>query len=944
MAEELIKDYDMSAGSLREFRTYLVHDIKKRIQDVEKKLKFWHAVLKDLDQRKSKVSSVQSVERDIRDFVSRLQNVFETYVNEFQRRRGRSIIGKFKFIRMADLDVKEINMQIRMTSFDLNFVRELSRTEDQSANENPETEIRRKLRRSIFDSGENDIVVKDPTLKTLESALLDRKDGVILICGREGTGKTALAHKLFSSPSVQSHFYICSAVEIGPEFAVRNVLQSILAQLPQGREKIEQPDITVETVAEHFKEYGKDLRYLFVLDDIRSQDDWNHLRRIFPQNQKGSKLMLTTRSADIVFSVNEDGLDEPDGLDELDEPDGLDEPDELDEPKVFFHVMRRLSPSYSVELFHKTTFSRDPYAAEFDSLEDQVLKYCRGLPSAIVAVREVLAKKSTSHEWQRVLGDIKILINRGLPVEQIVSQKSISDLIFGDIPYHLKPCFLYLGLFPKGSKIEVEHLYLQWMAEGMISRNDCQENETTMDLSERYLSDLVQRKIVEVEEEEEETPQRKYKSCQVHRHMKNHCLQKGEEYLFKVLDNRSSDSLSLTTSTARGMALHLGKEDDRSSVDQLENEKVDHLRSLLLLSLQDLPVKFEWPQRMFNLKKYRMLRILYFERVDFQKRGLPRGMKWPIYLRYLSFKGCTLGVLPSSIGGLSFLETLDLRVSSEIIIPNVLRKLGKLVYLYLPLEFKTPNNDKLDLKSLKEIEILENFHTGMCNVADLFKMMKLRHLSTTVEGNLEDLKQIVSCMGMTSANTSLSIKVQNLDCYTEERHSVFRELLRCQILHTLHMDGHLGQIPPHYEITTRLTEMVLIGSQLKEDPMTTLDKLPELQVLVLQNDAFDGKKMVCAESSFTKLKRLELSTLRFLETWEVEEGSLPVLSIVAVKNCRKLQILPDELRNRVPQITFEIVSELISKDGLKLKKSGPGSFLTISSFSQSIVFHLVLHI
>ncbi|XP_022874113.1 disease resistance protein RPP13-like [Olea europaea var. sylvestris] len=320
MDYSLINEYEnkMLAGLLREFRTYLVPDIKKRIQDVRQKQKLWHAVLKDLDQRKSKVSSVHLLEREIRDFVSRLQNVLETYFNEYQRRRGRSIMGKFidefKFFKMADLDVKEINMQIRMTSWYLDFVGALSKTETQLANENPETEIRQKLRRSIFDSGENDIVVKDPRLRTIKSSLLDGKDGVIRIYGRGGIGKTVLAHKLYSSPSVQSHFYICSAVEIGPEFALRNVLESIVVQLPEGRERVKQPDLTLETVAEHFKEYGKNMRYLFVLDDIRS----------------------------------------------LDEPDGLDEQDGLDEPDGFVHVMRRLSPFDSFQLFQKT-FLRDPY-------------------------------------------------------------------------------------------------------------------------------------------------------------------------------------------------------------------------------------------------------------------------------------------------------------------------------------------------------------------------------------------------------------------------------------------------------------------------------------------------------------------------------------------------------------------------------------------------------
>ncbi|CAA3015784.1 Hypothetical predicted protein [Olea europaea subsp. europaea] len=130
----------------------------------------------------------------------------------------------------------------------------------------------------------------------------------------------------------------------------------------------------------------------------------------------------------------------------------------------------------------------------------------------------------------------------------------------------------------------------------------------------------------------------------------------------------------------------------------------------------------------------------------------------------------------------------------------------------------------------------------------------------------------------------------------------------------MHMDGYLGQIPLHYKITSSLTKMVLIGSELKEDPMSTLDKLPKLQVLVLQDNAFAGEEMKCVKSGFKKLKRLELLTLSFLETWRVEGGSMPVLSILAVKNCGKLRILPDELRNRVPPITFEIDSELISKD------------------------------
>ncbi|CAI9776018.1 unnamed protein product [Fraxinus pennsylvanica] len=844
MVETLINlEKNIKAVSLQEFRTNLVPDIEKRIKDVQEKLNLWLPLLKYLDARKRTASSVHYQEREVRDLVSRLQNVLEVYFNVVKPRRGRSkfrkFIDDFKSFRMVDLEIKGINMQIMLTIRGL-FILEDTKITD------PETETRQKLRKSISDdSRENHIVGMDDQVKNLKSVLLDGKDGVICIYGCGGIGKTALAQ-----------------------------------QLPEGRKRIKHPGLTREALAEHFDKYAKDESYLFVLDDIRSLNDWNFLRGIFPKNQKGSKLMLTTRLNEVANRVYAD--------------DG------------HVHVMWPLSRTDSEKLFQKTAFLGDP--DEDDSwrkdIMDEVLNLCSGLPSAIVAVREVLAAKRTSNEWKTVLQDIERLINRDLPVEQILMQQSISALIFYDLPDPLKLCFLYLGLFPKGLKIEVEHLYLQWMAEGMISRDDCQNNETMMDLAERYLSDLVQRKMVEVEEEE--TPSlRKYKSCCVHDTMQDQCLRQGNEYSFKVLDERSSDSFSSTRSPAHRMALHLGNEDDRSSVDQLRNEKVHHLRSLLLLNLCNHQMKLQWPPRMFNLKRYRVLRVLTFERVDFQERGLPRGMTWPIYLRYLSFKGCILKVLPSSIGKLSFLEILDLRVSGQVIIPNVLWKMVKLVYLYLPLEFQTPNNDKLYLGSLKELEILENIDPGVCNVADLFKMTRLRHLSTTVEGILEDLMEIVRLMDMTSENTSVSIKVRKFDCYTEERHSVFRKLLSWQILHTLHIDGHLGQIPPHNKITSSLTEMVLIGSQLKEDPMKTLDELPELQVLVLQDDAFVGTKMRCVKASFKKLKRLELLTLHSLEIWEVQKKSMPMLSILAVKNCRKLRDLPHGLRERVSSVTFK---------------------------------------
>ncbi|CAA2940142.1 probable disease resistance RF45 isoform X1 [Olea europaea subsp. europaea] len=337
MSEKLISDYleNNSTVLLQEFRTNLVPDIKKRKQDVEAKLKKWFCAFKDIDARKRKESSVHNLERDIRYLIFRLENVLETYVNVDQPRRGRDIIRKFiddfKSFRMVDLEVKEINIQIKRTITNLITVLALIKTEEErshSVNENPENENRQKLRKSISDDQTNHIVGMDHELENLTSYLRDGKNRDICIYGRGGIGKTTLAHKLYKDLNVEEQFYICSAVEIGQN-PVGTVLGRILKQLPRGKERIEslESDPTLETVTEHFNKYAKSKKYLFVLDDIQSLDDWNFFHRIFPNEQNGSKLILTTRSSEVASYVAGNG--------------GL------------VHEMQPLSPYNSFKLFKK---------------------------------------------------------------------------------------------------------------------------------------------------------------------------------------------------------------------------------------------------------------------------------------------------------------------------------------------------------------------------------------------------------------------------------------------------------------------------------------------------------------------------------------------------------------------------------------------------------------
>ncbi|KAK4405936.1 putative disease resistance RPP8-like protein 2 [Sesamum angolense] len=323
----------------------------------------------------------------------------------------------------------------------------------------------------------------------------------------------------------------------------------------------------------------------------------------------------------------------------------------------------------------------------------------------------------------------------------------------------------------------------------------------------------------------------------------------------------------------------------------IDDEKM-HARVLLCSAKK----KQVWPRELSSLAKFKYLRILDFNGFNFDLTILPDGIAAAVHLRYLSFRDCVLAELPSSIGNLRFLIILDLRVqySTKMIIPNVLWKMRNLKHLYFPLLFETSDAGKIRLDGLTELETITNFNTWMFNVGDLLKMPKLQFLAANVAGNLEDIESIIKCMTMNS-NVETSLEIRDFDCYTEERHSVFRKVLACQPLRVLCMEGHLCRMPMHYKFSQNLTKIIFIGSELIEDPMRTLEKLPKLRVLVL-DDAFVGKETVCSSSGFLELKILELLNLHTLEKWTVEDGAMPKLSTLVLANCRRLEMLPEGLQ------------------------------------------------
>ncbi|KAG8369851.1 hypothetical protein BUALT_Bualt14G0056600 [Buddleja alternifolia] len=717
---------------------------------------------------------------------------------------------------------------------------------------------------------------------------------VVSIYGMAGLGKTALAQKLYQHHLLDHHQFDAVAwVYVSHKFSRRKVLEDLYEQLNPNHDSSSSKMRDAELI-DRVREIQQNLRCLVFLDDVCSREDWDTIRDAFPSGETPSKILITTR----VRSVAEFVQMKASG-------------------KRYVHKLRCLTEDEGCQLFRKMVRLTDVPDFEANEILVQMAKetvnLCEGSPVAIIGFLQFMATKNTLEEWMIVHRRLESFIRKSHEFRGTLQLLSSS---YYNLPHQLRSCFLYLGHFQEHSRIESEKLYLLWEAEGLI---DDRREQTLREVAEGYLVDLADRSMVEVHEDEMSVSTR-FKSFQLSKLMRDLCLLKNKELgFFKVVDFERGpqlvpDSLSsLSRNEAYRLAINLDKYEDGYDFPLEDNEK-EHIRSLLF-STKENHQGLVWPRKLHRLSDFRYLRILDFNGFDFQVTNLPQGIGKLVHLRYLSFRGCILPELPSSIGNLTCLIILDLRVRplSKITIPDVMWKLKKLKHLYFPLSFLTRYARKLRLKGLVELETLINFNPGMMNVNDLSQLLKLQYMSLNIGGSVEDIACVTKRMNMDSHGQRLRtcIKISNFDCYTEEKHSVIRSLLASQSLIIFSLEGHFRRLPVFDDISQNIARIELIGSELIDNPMRTLEKLPNLRVLVLNDDAFIGKEMVCSAAGFVELKHLELLNLQKLEKWTVEEGAMPKLSTLAIQSCGKLIMLTEELQfvGRLRQMIVSRVHE-----------------------------------
>ncbi|PIN23003.1 Apoptotic ATPase [Handroanthus impetiginosus] len=931
MTEFIVNCVIQSLSELLALEVKHIPELRGRIEVIRMKLRQLQAILEIADARQEVDEGIRNWVAETREVAYDIEDLLLAAIcskKEGVLRKITHVFKEFKSFHHLEPKIQVIEAKISALESDLR-VRHIKPRQKGSAN--PISQRSQLQRRTYSHHVKEDIVGLDEDVEKLVARLVredaDKNYPVVSITGMGGIGKTTMAKRIYHHADVRSHFEAFAWVCVSQQWQQEDVLQRILRKL-EPEKKAEINNMKGEELDEELFEVQQRKRCLIVLDDVWEIGVWYSLRPAFDTRQVNIKVLLTTRNKEIASDINVDVacyLYEQRHLNE-------NESWELLKKKVYrgLYIAGEQDCSShsedddavsSTESYHSclTDEEEDEVRGQLQTLtSEDVMEHqrnqmdmeklgkvmvgqCGGLPLAIIVLGGLLMTKSTLSEWRTVHQNFNSYLRRGRSSRENGRVHEVLALSYHDLPYQLKPCFLHLGNFPEDFKIPTRKLYQLWAAEGFLSQESHQagEEEPIMDIAERYLGELVQRCMVQVQVDEATG---KFNSCRLHDLTRELCLVKGKEenflkriplrYESEVMNSPPSSAMAPSINVTRRLSVAVDHDFDSYFPPRKENP--EHTRSALFFSrLSDR--KNLQSTLDFLCKEFKLLRVLDLERFDFGKE-LSESIGNLVYLRYLSLRGSQLYTLPSSIGKLKYLQTLDLRVPFFVCltIPNVISKLNHLKHLYLPPSHKCP--DKLQLDSLRKLEILKNFDTRVSDHKDIPKLTKLQKLAAISELEIGNLEKFISCIKMENNHIRDSSFRIKYDFQSERELTVLRQIVGLSHLHKLDLIGFINRLPEHCHFAQSLTKLTLRNSKLKEDPMATLEKLPNLFSLILRKNVFEGNEMCCSPQGFPRLGILELQGLASLEYWRIGRGAMPNLYCLKIDECTKLSMVPDGIK------------------------------------------------
>ncbi|KAL9170425.1 hypothetical protein ABFS82_04G144800 [Erythranthe guttata] len=670
------------------------------------------------------------------------------------------------------------------------------------------------IRRFIADK--NTMVGFDEELNEILDKLTGQSSNrqIIPVVGMGGIGKTTLAKNAYEHSLILYHFDIRTWVTISQNYSVRGILLQLLSRVSIEIDSETDEQLLGEKLYKML--WGR--RYLIVVDDIWSIEAWENVKRFFPDNNNGSRVIVTTRLSNV--AIHFDGS--------------------------LCLELNLLDADKSWKLFCESAFGQAGCPPELEDIGMEIVKKCKGLPLSIIVIGGLLRKsRGTQEYWKSIAKDLSSILNSGEEDDCL----NLLSLSYTYLPAYLKPCFLYMAIFPEDSAIHVSKLTKIWVAEGFIKPSIDQSLE---EIARGYVNDLIDRNLIL---KHVLGSNGKIRLCKIHDLLRDLCLKiaKKDKFICMMEDTtRGIDG-------GRRIVLNEG-------IPIVHHSQVYPALKSTPLTTRTLLIRTDRGCMLpFNNRLLRVCNVSY--EFDDKEIKLPKEIFDQVTLRYLRYntKLNLSGKLPQSISLLWNMQTLIIKGSIHA--PSQIwemRQLRHLVIKSLYLSDPPPSyqNDDIVLRNLHTLKSVVDFEWSeeACKRAHNVKKVNIR---------FSRFKQRSCQYGL--HNLCRLHKLESLKCSS------------------YHQDDFLHNLT----FPSSLKKLSLHGSKVCWEDLTKIGSLPHLEVLKLDYMcSADGvHEWNPIEGEFLRLKFLLIEHCD-LVYWNADCSHFPVLETLVLRRLHKLEEIP----------------------------------------------------
>ncbi|KAJ4769940.1 Disease resistance protein RPP8 [Rhynchospora pubera] len=835
-------------GNMISNEAQLLFGVKDKVEWAQTKLMDIRCYLKDADSNRTTSALAENWLTQLRDMAYRMEDAVDTFhlVLEDECKKDPDLLDKIKSLFPNPTRVPGLHkLGKELDKIKLDFEEILKSKSDYGIDPLQDQDRgsgavdlikRREVYQDIVDETEvvglnvarmdilELLLIHDETSALPQKRKRDQetsKRAVITIVGPGGLGKTTLAHMVYRC--AKAYFTFHMMLSVSQQFSQIDLLRKMLSKLDNSRlERCK--DVT--DLIENLKELLRRNRYLIILDDVWDTIVWEQLKDALPDNENGSRVLMTSRDEKVAKST--------------------------DYPKIY--KLEFLDENKSLELlFKKARQYQKPSEGCSDDLRKiaiQLSKKCKGLPLALIVLGGILSLEEQTHSaWERVLRTMNW-------PEEGKACMNVLNMSYDYMPYEVKQCFLYLASFPEDHYIRANRLIKMWIAEGFIPQK---ENKTMEEKAEDYLELLYQRCMVQ---EAVRSPSGLIKYFKVHDIIRELAIKLAREKNFHTVLPKAK-GVHQSDSAYRRVLLESCSTEFMKYVGKMSQKT----RSLIWFGQENNLVHC-FQKKENNLPKFaefRLLTVLEIVNIKISSTEL-KGLERLIHLKYLGFKDCEYIEIDCRCfsGRMKNLETLHLRkiYLTDRKPPTNIWTIDTLRHVYVDEFYAVPilptEGDLSNLQTLKWLS------TTACRSSQFPNLNNLLKLALTTEGHSQewDWDGVPHLLKNLPSLVSLHIRVS-----THTRNGKFipenivypRELPNYSDLKTLELNGAWSEgvtlkeslLPPH------LVKLKLGGSILREDPMPELGKLKSLNKLELHGPLYIGEQMNCP-AGFPVLQTLVL--------------------------------------------------------------------------------------